>query len=80
MTKCICKGNLQLIVKEVEGLIGKKFRDNYDGEVYKFFGVVIGDDDYYYGMYRNNGADFNSKMRLLSCVGNLETHGYKLVD
>lgn len=78
--KCICKGNLRLIVSEVEGLIGKKFKNEYDQKVYTFFGVIIGDDDYYYGMYRHNGTDRNSKMRLLSCVINLESHGYKLVE
>ena len=80
MSKCICEGNLRLIVSEVQGLIGKKYKDSYDQEVYTFFGIVISDEDYYYGMYRANGADKNSKMRLLSCVGNLETHGYELVE
>jgi hypothetical protein len=44
---------------------------NSDGLEYRFFGLVHGEDDYYYGMYRNGD------LLLLSCVGNLDTHGYK---
>lgn len=70
---CICKGNWRSIVKEVEHLIGKEFR-NSAGNTYRFFGVVHGDDDYYYGMADKDGC------RLLSCVGSLEGHGYKLTS
>ena len=68
---CICKGTWRAIVKAAEPLIGKEFR-NTAGNTYRFFGVVHGEDDYYYGM-----ADKNS-VRLLSCVGSIEDHGYKL--
>lgn len=69
---CICKGNWRAIVKEVERLIGREFR-NRAGNTYRFFGVVHGEDDYYYGM-----ADKDS-VRLLSCVGSIEGHGYTAV-
>jgi hypothetical protein len=67
---CICKGNWRAIVKEAEPMIGKEFR-NTAGNTYRFFGVVHGEDDYYYGM-----ADKNS-VRLLSCVGSIDGHGYR---
>lgn len=68
---CICRGNWRLIVSEVEHLIGKRFRER-DNE-YIFFGVVYGGDDYYYGMWRDG------EMRLLSCVGSIEQHGFEQV-
>lgn len=78
--KCICEGNLRLIVSEVEGLIGKRFKSTHDQRVYVFFGIVLGEDDYYYGMQQCNDTNTGGKLRLLSCVGNLETHGYVLVE
>ena len=71
MSDCICKGNWRLLVKETEHLIGKRFRDDR-GEEYTFFGLVHGDDDYYYGMK-------GKELRLLSCVVNLETFGFELI-
>lgn len=67
---CICKGNWRAIVKETETLLDKKFM-NERGEVFKFFGVVHASDDYYYGMWSNDHG-----MRLLSCVGSIEGHGF----
>jgi len=69
---CICKGNWRLIVSQTEHLLGKTFRRD-DGKEYWFFGVVHAEDDYYYGMWGNG------ELRLLSCVGSIEGHGYKLV-
>lgn len=69
---CICRGNWRAIVKETEGLIGKKFRDR-KGEEYTFYGIVHGDDDYYYGMYKAGDC------RLLSCVGSIEGHDFTLI-
>lgn len=65
--ECICEGNWRKIVKENEALIGEIFRDK-KGDVYSLFGLVHGGDDYYYGMYSQEHG-----MRLLSCVGNLES-------
>lgn len=70
---CICEGNWRIIVKECENLIGKKFCDK-DGNQYRFFGIVWGEDDFYYGMSRDGNV------RLLSCVGNLETNGFTLLE
>ena len=67
---CICKGNWRQIVKECEGLIGKRF-GNKQGEEFTFFGIVHGDDDYYYGMSGKSG------LRLLSCVGDIAGHGFE---
>ncbi len=70
---CICEGNFRNIVTETFHLIGKKFKDN-NGKRYVFFGVVYGDDDFYYGM-----SDTNNKCLLLSCVGSLETFGFEQI-
>lgn len=62
----------QRIVDEVRPLIGRHFKDA-KGMVWTFFGVVDGDEDYYYGMH-------NTKLSLLSCVGSIEGHGFELID
>ena len=74
---CICKGNWREIVKEWGGLIGKRFTDQTGGE-FTFFGIVHGDDDYYYGMHGRTGK--TSELRLLSCVGDLEQYGFTVFD
>lgn len=73
---CICKGNWRAIVKESEPLIGKRFRDNRGdiGDIYTMFGIVHGGDDYYYGMFGGG------KLRLLSCVGSIEGHGFERIS
>jgi hypothetical protein len=69
---CICQGNWRQIVKESEPFLDKAYV-NKKGKKYYFFGVVHGNLDYYYGMYsRKHG------MVLLSCVGSIEGHGFKL--
>lgn len=74
--ECICKGNWRAIVKESEPKLGRKYKADWgpDGKKdyeYTFFGIVHGSDDYYYGM-----VDKDNKMRLLSCVGNIESFGF----
>ncbi len=71
-TNCICKGNWRNIVSESLPLLGKRFTDE-TGHEYTFYGVVHGEDDYYYGMCDDDGCCY-----LLSCVGSLETHGYSI--
>lgn len=73
MSGCICKGNWRAIIGECGPLIGKKFKDSH-GEYWTFFGVVYGDDDYYYGMCNKD------RLRLLSCVGSFECHGFEISD
>jgi hypothetical protein len=63
---CICEGNLRDIVHNAMPYIGKKCI--YSGKSYTFYGVVITNEDYYYGLSKK-GED----MVLLSCVGNLDT-------
>ncbi len=75
MDECICEGNWRSIVNETEHLIDKLFRDN-KGDEYRFFGIVHGSDDYYYGMYKGQ----NRELMLLSCVGSIEGHGYEPVS
>lgn len=72
---CICEGNWQSLVCKYDHLIGKKFRDKRTGDIYTFFGLVHGDDDYYYGMCRKYGQG----LILSSCVGRLED-SYELVE
>lgn len=71
------KDNWTLLVKEYAPKIGRTYKANWgpggkkDYE-YRFFGLVHGDDDYYYGM-----VEVGSKVRLLSCVGNIEGFGFE---
>jgi hypothetical protein len=81
--KCTCKDkkvepvdNLKLILEECSHLIDSLFKCNNTGKYYRFFGVVIGSDDYYYGMANSE----TGKVLLLSCVGNLETHDFEVVE
>ena len=70
---CVCKGNWRNILKRVESLIGREFLEERTGLTWHFFGLVHGDDDYYYGMFREG------KLCLSSCVGSLEGNGYTLI-
>ena len=76
---CICWGNWRAILKEVESLIGRDFLEERTGIVWRFFGLVHGDDDYYFGMYHSTGPGAG-KLCLSSCVGSLETNGYTLIE
>lgn len=71
---CVCQGNWRQLVAECEGLIGQRLRDTGSGEIFHFFGLVHGEDDYYYGLSGAGGT------RLLSCVGSLESHGYAWLE
>ena len=66
---CVCKGNWRAIVKDYAPLIGSWFVDD-NGARHFFFGLVHGDDDYYYGMMREDKTVW-----LSSCVGGLEASG-----
>lgn len=73
VSECICKGNWRSLVEEYEPLIGRSFVDNKNQE-WRFYGLVWGGDDFYYGMWRED------KVALWSCVGSLETAGFEMVD
>lgn len=66
-SSCICKGNLRAIYAEYLPKIDKVFTDQENKE-WLFFGIVLGGDDYYYGMKRLE----DGKTTLYSCVGYLE--------
>jgi hypothetical protein len=65
--------NWNIIIEEYEHLIGRSFFDN-QGKVFRLFGLVHGDDDFYYGMI----SEETSKVRLVSCVGSLVQCGFNL--
>jgi hypothetical protein len=65
--KCVCKGNWRLLVNEVGPSIGKQY-ESEDGKTWTFFGLVHGDDDYYYGMC-SKGYTF-SNMELVTMSEN----------
>lgn len=73
MTGCICKGNWRAIVAGAEPLLDRIYVDER-GNRYRFFGIVHASDDYYYGMHGQG------KLRLLSCVGSIEGHGFVLAE
>jgi len=62
------------LVQEYEHLIGTDWKDARD-DVWRFYGLVYAEDDYYYGMIRRDG-----KTLLLSCVGSLETFMERVVN
>lgn len=71
---CICVGNWRAIVAEYDDLLDTRFRD-HQGREFVFFGIVHAREDYYYGMWSKDDG-----MRLLSCVGSIEGHGYTPVE
>lgn len=73
-THSACK-NLDLLIKKTEHLIGKKYIDRNCGGKFTFVGIIVGSDDYYYGMYsKKNG------LMQLSCVGDIESFGFELIE
>ena len=70
VTECICEGNWRSLIKEYGPLIDRWFVDNR-GQKWRFYGLVWGSDDFYYGMWRKD------KVTLLSCVGSIEGHGFE---
>jgi hypothetical protein len=59
--------NWELIVERYHKHIGDIYEDD-DGTRYRLFGLVHGDDDYYYGLTNMK----TGKLMLYSCVGALE--------
>lgn len=72
---CICRGNWRQIIYETELLFNRYYRNKINGKKYNFFGIVHSEDDYYYGM-----CDMDGKIQLLSCVGNIESFDYELIE
>ena len=68
------KDNLTLIRERYQDKFNKLYADN-TGQIYKFIGIVIADDDYYYGLMNMNDKTW----ALSSCVGYLENSGYEEV-
>ena len=68
------KDNLTLIRERYQDKFGKLYADN-TGQIYKFIGIVIAEDDYYYGLMNL----YDKKWTLSSCVGYLEESGYEEV-
>ena len=68
--------NWERLIEEYEDLIGMVFEDERTGELFRFFGLVHGGDDYYYGM---NGID-GARNHLVTCVLSLEGAGFKLLE
>lgn len=66
--------NWKAIVAESEHLIGRIFMRHYDNELYVFFGLVHGDDDYYYGFSHS----VTHSVVLASCVGSI-TQGFTML-
>lgn len=72
---CICHGNWRAIIKACDHLIGRHYRRDIDGTVWRFYGVVHADDDYYYGLFSRDQVP-----RLISCAGSIESCGYTLME
>jgi hypothetical protein len=66
--------NWSKLIEEYNDFIGMIYENEHTGELYRFFGLVHSDDDYYYGMYGIDGAG----LQLLSCVSTPELMGFKL--
>lgn len=65
--------NWKTIVAEYESKIGESVYDD-DGNIYTFFGLVHGDDDFYYGLISKSS---DRHLRLVSCVLPLESAGFE---
>ena len=61
--------NWNLIKREYDPLIGNMYIDQ-KGKEWKFFGLVDGESDYYYGM------SCDGELLLLSCVGHIESFDF----
>ena len=68
------KDNLTLIRERYQDKFGKIYADN-TGQIFMFVGIVIAEDDYYYGLMNM----YDKKWTLSSCVGYLEESGYEEV-
>jgi len=65
--------NWKVIVDEYNDRIGSSVYDD-DGNVYTFFGLVHGEDDFYYGLISKSSDRY---LRLISCVFPLESAGFE---
>ena len=74
MKECdVCDKNWRSLAKQYDPLTDRRFI--CDGEEYTFVGLLRGSDDYYFCMYHKlKGTQF------CSCVGNLETYGFVLIE
>lgn len=70
---CVCEGNWRSLVVECEPLFDKLFHDA-NGQEYRFYGLVWTSEDFYYGLTNTT----TKHSILLSCVGDIESYGYKL--
>lgn len=68
--------NWDNLIDEYESLMGKKFLDENNVK-WTFLGLLHGQDDYYYVIFRNFPT---VETKLLSCVGKLEDMGYRRVS
>jgi len=71
---CICHGNWSSIIKESRHLLNRHFI-SHDKKKFIFIGFIHAADDFYYGFWNKIDG-----LRLLSCVGSIEGHGYTLID
>lgn len=63
--------NWSNLIDEYDSLIGEKYLDD-DGNEHIFIGLLHGQDDYYFVMWREG------KVKLLTCVGIPEQMGFRL--
>lgn len=67
--------NLDIIIKSSRHLVDKQFVEVSTGKKYTFVGVIVGSDDYYYGMSsKKNG------LVQLSCAGSINGYGFELIE
>lgn len=66
------KDNLSKITEECNEFFGRYYM--FQGNIYKFTGIIVGWDDYYYGMV----SEVDNTLHQFSCVGSLETWEFKL--
>ena len=67
------KDNWTIITARSREFYGRYYTNNE--KVYRFFGLVEGADDYYYGMI----CETDKELRLLSCVGNLDSWEFEFM-
>lgn len=68
--------NFDKIVEEYYEYFGMVYEDERTAERYRFLGILYSYDDLYYSMHGMEGAG----LKLLSCVGSPEGHGFKRLD
>ena len=72
--ECVCcDANWRSLTKQYDPLTDRRFI--CDGQEYTFIGLLRGSDDYYFCM-----AHLDVGVQLFSCVCDLETYGFVLVD